>query len=484
MNFLDKNIIVKSFVIGFLLLFFAGCKSLETTQPKTSLTVPTQFLSDKDTTSNQKFELSSFFFDQNLIAIVNVALQNNQDVLIALQRIEMAKSHVTNTKGGMFPTIGVNASFGQRRFGEYTMDGVGNYDTQFSTNITQDQIIPEHLKDLYVGGIMSWEIDVWGKLKNKKRAAVERYLGSIEGKNWVITLLIEEISLTYFELISYDLELEIINQTVELQKSELQVVLSQKEAGRTDELVVKQFEAQLLNTQSLAFVTQQRILEFENKLNVLMGRFPQPITRTKNSFSLALPIPIYSKIPTDLLSNRADLRQAEREVNASKADLKSAKAAFLPSLTINMGVGLQSFNPSFFLNPASLAYNTMGGLVAPVVNRTAIKAAFQEANASQVEALYNYQKGILNAYVEIYNQMAAINNFNKAYELKNQEVDVLNYAITTSFDLFINGRMSYLEIIYLRRNALQAKLELINVRKFQFFSIVNLYKAIGGGWNS
>jgi NodT family efflux transporter outer membrane factor (OMF) lipoprotein len=476
-----KHFVVSTLLICNSILLLTDCSSLQTTQPTRVTEVPQSFGLISDTSSSSTFDFSSFFFDENLRQIVHIALQNNFDALIALQRIEMARSQVTSFKGALFPRLDIGGTFGQRRFGAYTMDGVGNYDTQFSPNITQDQIIPEHLPDYYLGGLMAWEVDVWGKLKNKKKAAVERYLGSVDGRKWALTVLIEEIALTYYELISYDLELEIVNQTIELQQAELQVVVAQKEAGRTDELVVKQFEAQVLNTRSLALVSQQRILELENKLNVLMGRFPQPIARTKNSFDLELPIQKYSTIPAELLSNRMDIKQAEREVLATKADLKAAKMAFFPSLTINAGVGFQSFNPQFFLSPASLAYQVMGGLVAPVLNRSAIKAEFQYANAAQLEAIYNYQKSTLIGYVEIYNQMAAISNYNKAYALKSQEVDVLNYAITTSFDLFVNGRVNYLEIIFLRRSALQAKLELIAMRKQQYTSIIGLYKAIGGG---
>jgi outer membrane protein, multidrug efflux system len=481
----QNHLYLKSVVILVLawsnVLLVTNCSGLKTAQPTKSLQVPESFGKITDSIASSSFDLSTFFFDENLRAIVNIALQNNYDALIALQKIEMAQSKVAGYKGALFPRIDVNTALGQRRFGEYTMDGVGNYDTQFSPNITQEQIIPEHLPDYYMGGLMTWEVDVWGKLRNKKKSAVERYLGSVEGRKWALTLLIEEIALTYYELISYDLELEIVNQTIELQTAELQVVISQKEAGRTDELVVKQFEAQLLNTRSLALISQQRIVELENKLNFLMGRFPQPITRTKNSFDLNLPIQKYSTVPSELLSNRMDIKQAEREVSASKADVKAARMAFFPSLNINLGVGLQSFNPNFFLSPASLAYQALGGLIAPVINRSAIKSEFQYANAAQLEAIYNYQKSVLNGYVETYNQMAAIANYNKAYALKSQEVDVLNYAITTSFDLFVNGRVNYLEIIFLRRSALQAKLELITLRKQQYMSIVGLYKAIGGG---
>jgi outer membrane protein, multidrug efflux system len=477
-SFLSWSMLLSA-VIG--LIGITSCTSLKTTEPAKELQLPENFGKASDTLTSATFDVNTFFFDENLRNIINIALQNNYDALIAIQRIEMAQSQVTGFRGALLPSLSINGALGQRRFGEYTMDGVGNYDTQFSPNITAEQIIPEHLPDFYTGALMSWEVDVWGKLRNKKLAAVERYLGSVEGRKWALTLLIEEIAVTYYELISYDLELEIENQTIELRKSELEVVIAQKEAGRTDELVVKQFEAQLYNTQSLAMVTQQRIVELENKLNLLMGRFPQPVNRTRNSFDLILPSQKFSIIPTELLSNRMDIKQAEHEVLATKADLKAAKMAFYPSLTINFGLGLQSFNSQFFLTPASLAYQALGGLSAPLLNRAAIKADFQYANAAQLEAVYAYQKSLLTGYVEVYNQLAAINNYNQAYALKSKEVDVLNYSLDTSFELFVNGRVNYLEIIYLRRSELIAKLELINIRKQQYMSIVGLYKAIGGG---
>jgi outer membrane protein, multidrug efflux system len=466
-----------------LVLIVSSCYNLKPTAAKNVKETPNQFGKFDAVQSDSLYSISSFFNDSKLKAIIDEAMQNNYDVLIALQRLNMAQSQIIGFRGNLFPKLDLHVSPSMRRFGEYTMDGVGNYDTQFSPNITQDQIIPEHLPDYYAGAWMTWEADIWGKLRNRKKAAVQRYLASVEGRKWVMTMLVEDIALTYYDLISKDMELDVLRQTIEIQTAELDVVKDQKEAGRTDEMVVKQFEAQLLNTIGISLIVQQQVYELENRLNLLMGRYPQPIDRGRFRLSTAENNPIYSTIPVDLINNRADIQQSLHIMASTKADFKAAKAAFYPSLNINIGAGLQSFNPTFFLNPVSLAYNAAGGLVAPVLNRSAIISEFKVADASQVEAIYQYQSNFVRAYSEIYNQMLAIETFRSVFDTKLQEVQVLRYANDLAFELYVTGRITYLEVLYIRKNTIQSRLELIEAKKFQHFAIVSLYKAIGGGWN-
>jgi outer membrane protein, multidrug efflux system len=466
-----------------LVLIVSSCYNLKPTAAKNVKETPNQFGKFDAVQSDSLYSISSFFNDSKLKAIIDEAMQNNYDVLIALQRLNTAQSQIIGFRGNLFPKLDLHVSPSMRRFGEYTMDGVGNYDTQFSPNITQDQIIPEHLPDYYAGAWMTWEADIWGKLRNRKKAAVQRYLASVEGRKWVMTMLVEDIALTYYDLISKDMELDVLRQTIEIQTAELDVVKDQKEAGRTDEMVVKQFEAQLLNTIGISLIVQQQVYELENRLNLLMGRYPQPIDRGRFRLSTAENNPIYSTIPVDLINNRADIQQSLHIMASTKADFKAAKAAFYPSLNINIGAGLQSFNPTFFLNPVSLAYNAAGGLVAPVLNRSAIISEFKVADASQVEAIYQYQSNFVRAYSEIYNQMLAIETFRSVFDTKLQEVQVLRYANDLAFELYVTGRITYLEVLYIRKNTIQSRLELIEAKKFQHFAIVSLYKAIGGGWN-
>ena len=227
----------------------------------------------------------------------------------------------------------------------------------------------------------------------------------------------------------------------------------------------------------------QRIVESENRVNMLLGRFPQFISRDKTKFSQAIPSQIRTGIPSDLLRNRPDIKQAELELLASKADVSSAKTAFYPSFHITGGLGFQAFKTGLlFTSAESFVFSLVGGLSAPLINRNTIKAEFKAANAHQIEALFNYQKSILNGYVEVYNELINMNNLQKVYSLKNEEVSILSQSIETSTELFRTGRATYLEVLLTQQNALKAKLDFVEVKKSQLLSTVNIYKALGGGW--
>ncbi len=461
---------------------FLQCTLQKDTPQKAMKPLPAKYAVRADSSNVAQINWKQFFKDSTLIGLIDTALANNLDLQMAYQRINVARSNVKFSKGLSAPFIKGAASVGQQNYGDYTQEGVGNYDTNFSKNVTEDQHMAPDLKDFAIGLQTSWELDVWGKLRNKRKAATGKYLSSVEGKNWVITNLIAEIATTFYELLALDYELEIINETIILQTNQLSIVITQKEAGRANELAVKQFEAQMLHSKGLQIEVSQKIIEAENKLNYLMGRYPQYITRDVKHFTSTTPTEVTIGIPSDLLSNRPDIKQAEYELTASKANVKSAKAAFYPSFTISGALGFHSFNPDFFISPQAVVYNIFGGLVAPLINQSAIKASFRSAKAEQLQAMYNYQKVILNGYIEVYNQMVYINNLNKIYMLKNHEVEVLTTSIETASELFLTGRATYLEIIVTRSAALQSRLELINIKKRQFNSVVQIYKALGGGW--
>jgi multidrug efflux system outer membrane protein len=215
----------------------------------------------------------------------------------------------------------------------------------------------------------------------------------------------------------------------------------------------------------------------------LLGRYPQAINIDTEKFDAAVPAQIQVGIPSQLLSNRPDIKKSELELKASKANVRAAKAAFYPSFNMTSTLGLNSFNPNFIFSPQSIAYNAIGGLITPLINQSAIKASFRSAKAEQIEAMYTYQKNILNGYVEVYNQLVYINNLNQIYELKNQEVAVLTTSIETASELFLTGRATYLEVIITRSATLQSRLQLIEIKRKRFNTVVNIYRALGGGWN-
>jgi len=468
-------------IFSVLILCFAliSCKISKPLENNTVKNMPQSFAASKDSSNSADIKWKGYFNDANLIELIDISLKNNMDMLIALQRIEAAGAVLLLRKGAMLPNLNFGVSAAQRRFGLYTMDGAGN----ISTQITPGQIVPINLPDYFIGLQTSWEIDVWGKLRNKKKAAIARYLSSVEGKNAVVTNLIADLANSYYELLALDNELDIIRETIKLQENALELISIQKQAGVANELAVQQFQAQVFNSKTMEFEVQQKITEGENKINVLMGRYPQAITRNKSELNKALPFNPSIGIPTHLLKNRPDIKKAEFELIASSADVKSAKAAFYPSLNINGSLGFQAFKTGLlFTNPQSLAYSLLGNLMAPLINRSAIKAEFKTANALQQEALYNYQKTILNGYVEVYNEVARINNLEKIVDFKTQQANALSQSIETSSDLFKTGRATYVEVLMTQQGSLQSKLEVIDAKKRQYHAIVDIYKALGGGW--
>lgn len=192
---------------------------------------------------------------------------------------------------------------------------------------------------------------------------------------------------------------------------------------------------------------------------------------------------INTGIPAQLLKNRPDIRQAELELQAAKLDVRVARAEFYPSVGISATVGYQAFKPKYLFNTLeSVAFSLAGELTAPLINRNAIKAEFNKANALQLQALYEYQKTILTGYVEVANEMSGIKNLEQLYRVKSSESDALTKSIDIAKDLFKSARANYLEVLIAQRDALSAKLELVEARKRQFNSVTNIYKALGGGW--
>lgn len=441
--------------------------------------MPSGYAGLSDSTNAPVINWRKFFSDPVLVSLIDTALHNNPDVLMTLQKIQAAQANVQASRGALFPEISAGISGGLRRFGLYTMDGAGN----ITTDITPGQLVPINLPDYYVGLQTTWEIDAWGKLRNARRAALARYMASIEARNLVVTELIAEVATTYYELVSLDNELLIIRESLQLQEDALRIVRAQKEAGAANELGVSQIEAQVLNAKALELETLFRITVGENRMNFLLGRFPQAVPRTSGLFSAGIPEVLKAGVPSALLANRPDLREAEYELMASKADVRAARAAFFPSLTITGAMGFQAFDPSFlFMTPQSIAYTALGNLAAPLINRSAIKAQFKTANANQLEAYYNYQKAILNGYVEVYNELAAVNTLQQIQSLKSLQVAALERSIESSLELFRAGNATYLEVLLAQQNSLQARLELVTTQQQQFNASANLYKALGGGW--
>jgi multidrug efflux system outer membrane protein len=363
---------------------------------------------------------------------------------------------------------------GVEKVGKYTSQGASDEATG----------VPEPLAHYQVGFAASWEVDIWQRLRNTAKAAGLRYLASVEGKTFMVTELVAEIASSYYELVALDRQLEVLKRNIEVQTSALEVVKLQKEAARVTALAVQRFEAEVLKNQSRKYSLEQQRVEAENRINFLLGRYPQPVRRSGARFDAPLATLVQTGIPTQLLDNRPDVRQAALELEAAKLDVKAARAAFFPSLSIEAGVGYEAFNLKHLVTtPESLLYNLAGNLSAPLLNRRAIKAQYYAANAQQLKAVFNYERALLSAFTDVANQLSMIKNLEDSYRLQSRQVDTLTESIQVSNVLFQSARADYMEVLLTRRDALDAEMELIETKSRQLHAMVSVYQALGGGWH-
>lgn len=455
-----------------MIAIIGSCKIASPPSLPVAATLPASYVGSSDTTTDGNIRWQQFFTDSVLTELITTALSNNLDLLTAVQRVEMARANYRIREGAFFPSLNLVASA-----------NLGNVNPNMVGNADQDQRINNLRQEYFVGLQSSWEIDAWGKLKNQKKAAYARYLASEKGKHLITTSLVAEVARLYYELLAVDNELEIIRKNIDYQQIAVDMINIQKMGGRATELAVQQSTAQLLSTKALEKEKQQRIVEIETEINFLLGRYPQNIKRKNDISEVTLPETLNEGIPSALLLNRPDIKQAELELEAANADVQAARAAFLPSISISPYAGFNALSASRLLqSPESLAAGILGGVTAPLFNRNRIRSDFDYSVASRYEAFYAYQRSIIRGFGEVVNNIQDIQNLLEIYALKEEEVSVLSSAVSTSNILFTSGFATYLEVITAQKSVLEAELEMANIKKEVFHSVIRLYKALGGGW--
>jgi len=480
----EKTMKIKIFTyIGIvsLSLMYTACTVPSTLVPrKENNAVPASYKNSLDSLNTAKIKWKDFFTDPNLNSLIDTALRNNQELNIILQDINMAQNEVRARKGAYLPFVNAGLGAGVEKTPRFTRSGA----VDANTEIAPGKEFPDPLPDYLIAANVSWEVDIWKKLRNAKKSAVYSYLSTTAGKNFMVTHLIAEIANSYYELMALDNQLVILRRNIEIQQNALAIVKLEKQAARVTELAVRRFEAEVLKNQSRQYYISQQIIEMENRINFLVGRFPRPILRNSQTFVDLVPDSIHAGIPSQLLQNRPDIKQAELDLMAAKLDVKVAKAYFYPTLNISGAIGFEAFNPTYLVSkPESMLFSLGGSLFGPLINRNAIKATYYSANSKQIQAVYNYERTILTAYIEVANQLSNINNLKSSYDLRAQQVQALTESIDISIRLFKSARADYMEVLLTQRDALESRFELIETKKQQMNAMVNIYQALGGGWN-
>jgi outer membrane protein, multidrug efflux system len=414
-----------------------------------------------------------FFADRDLRALIDEAMENNQELNIRLQDIIITQNDVAAIRGEYIPKLDAGVGVGVEKVGEHTTQGVSD----------GAHGVAKNLPDFRFGFRASWETDIWSRLRNARKAAKFRYQATVQERNFIITQIVAEIANSYYDLVALDTQIEILDRNIGIQQDGLAIVKLKKDAGMDTELGVQRFQAEVLKNQGRKYTLEQQRIIVESRINFLVGRFPQPVKRNAATFTATKPESVATGLPTDLLENRPDVKAAELRLEASKLDTKSAKARFFPSLSLDAGVGYESFNLRHLVDtPQSIAYNIAGSLMAPLLNRAAIKADYRSANARQVQAVFEYERTLLQAYTDVYNELTAISNLSQRYQRLSDQVAALQSAIEISNLLYQSAHADYSEVLLTRRDSLEAEMELIETKKNQMQALVSVYQALGGGW--
>lgn len=460
---------------------------LKLQQKEVKFNVPTEYsfdqlkdyknLEESDNTAPITAQISwrEFFSDPYLIHLIETALSNNQEFNIFIQDIAIANSEVQEKQSEYLPKVGLGLGSENYGVSKNTRDG------------SLDKIIDRnHLNSsssaLSLGPNLTWEVDIWKKLRNAKDAARMRLMAQTEGRNYLISRLVAEIARSYYELMALDNSLKILDENIEIQNKAFLKMKALKEYAKANNLAVNRFEAQLLKTKSQRFEISQKIVEKENRLKFLSGIYDNtPILRNSEKLMLMQVDELQIGVPAQLLENRPDLRQAEYAIRAAKLDLKSVQANLYPSLSINAGTGFAAFGLALF-NPKSLVYNVMGNLTTPLINRKALIARIAIADSYQTQTVLNYEQTLLQAYTEVLNQMLNIKNIQQSFDTKQREVLLLDESVGIANNLFQYAKADYVEVLLTQEEKLNAQKDLVELKMNLIGSKVALYRALGGGW--
>ena len=417
--------------------------------------------------------------DEQLKVLVQKAFDKNLDIKYLDQAIRMSDAEILSRKGEYLPFVTLVAASDGARVGNYTRWGAVEHQVEILPGAEN----PEFLRNHQLGAVASWEVDIWQKLRNEKRAAVKEWLATQEAKHMAQSALLAEVTQLYYEICALDLQQQTMRTTIEIQMDALEIVKLLKANGREDQLAVLRYAAEVQKNQSLLYHLDQQKAQALNTLSVVLAQ-PAGQLQISSSNMVDLAVPVVSAgVSNDLLGARPDIRKAENELQAAKLDVKAARAAFYPQVALRAGGGLEAFKTAYLtLSPEAMAYNLAGDILGPLVNRRGLKASYQKANARQIQAALDYQQTILQGYGEVVTLLTKQENMAQAMARQGEQVALLEEGVGVSKQLFQSARADYVEVLMTQREALEAKMEWIETKKEQWLTWMDLYVALGGGW--
>jgi NodT family efflux transporter outer membrane factor (OMF) lipoprotein len=413
---------------------------------------------------------ADLFQDPALTALVAAALEQNFDVRIAAERVLQARAALRIRRADQWPTLDASASVINTRASEA---GPGAAAAGGDRDVTYTE----------AGFSVSWEVDVWGRLRRLTESARAQYAATEEGRHAVIMTLVADVMDTYLALRALDLELEIAHRTRDIATDGLRLTEARRERGVATALDVRQAEQLLFTARGRIASIQREITQVENALSLLLGRHPGDISRGVPLEALRGPAAVPAGLPSALLERRPDIRRAEQELIAANARIGAARAEFFPRISLTGFLGVQSRDLSDLLTGSAGLWSASAGAIAPIFNAGRTRANVQVAESVRRELVISYQRTIYNALREVSDALAAHRRTGEQRTEQERLVDALRASTRLSAQRYESGLDSYLQVLDAQRNLFQGELELARVRQQELASIVLLYRALGGGWN-
>lgn len=422
----------------------------------------------KDSLSMATISWREIFTDAILQKHIAKALENNLDVRVALQNISAADSYLKQSKAAYLPTLsaGPNYTFQTQslntQFGQ--IFGQRNYINQF--DITAN---------------VAWEADIWGKLKSQEKAQFANYLGTVATHQAIKSDLVASVASAYYQLLTFDDQKRIINETIALRKKNLETTVALKDAGTLTEVAVQQSEALVFNAESMLISIDVQIGLLENTLSLLLGEPSKAIERTTID-AQQMPISLALGYPANLLENRPDVKAAEYQLMNAFELTNVAKAQFYPSLRLTGSGGISSVDIDHLFSSQSLLANLVVGLAQPILNRRQIRTEYEVSLTNKEIAYLNFRKSVLNAGKEVSDALKVYQSQDSFIDLKRKEMEAYKKSVDFSQELVNYGMANYLEVINASVNQLNAELNISNAEYSKLDAGIQLYKSLGGGW--
>lgn len=422
----------------------------------------------QDSTSIANVSWKEIFTDPILQGHITKALENNLDVRIAVQSITSAEAYLKQAKAAYEPTLSIGPNY--------------TFQTQ-SINTQFGQIIGErrYVNQFDITATIGWEADLWGKMKSQQKAQLATYLGTLAAHKAVKSDLVASIASAYFQLLTYDDQKRIIEETIKVRENNLETTKALKESGTLTEVAVQQSQALVYNAKSLLIDIDTQIQLLENTMSLLMGESSQTIARSSLN-SQSLPESLALGYPASLLSNRPDVMQAEFNLMNAFELTNVAKAQFYPTLKLTGSGGVQSVDIDHLFSVNSLFANVVAGLAQPILNKRQIKTNYDVSLANKETAYLNFRKSILTAGKEVSDAIRVFSVQDSFIDLKKKELDSYKKSVDYSQELVNYGMANYLEVLNASVNSLNAELNISNAEYSKMKAAVDLYQALGGGW--